>query len=332
MGELNLAQWNAFLQSHPEAHMLQTGAWGELKSNFHWDPVRIVARDAGAQVLFRALPGGISIAYIPRGPVGINWDQLWSEIDPVCKKRNAIFLKIEPDVWEPDFNHIKDWLPKIITPSKSIQPSRTIVVDLTPSLDEILIRMKQKTRYNIRLAEKKEIEIHFSDDIAGFFKLMTVTGERDRFGIHTQTYFQSAYDLFQLNHSCKLLLAYFQNQPIAGLMVFKQGSRAWYLFGASNELERNRMPTYLLQWEAMIWAKEEGCQEYDLWGIPDSDEDVLETNFEKMNTGLWGVYRFKRGFGGQIRRIAPTFDRVYKPFLYRAYQIYSRFRSSGETA
>ena len=92
------------------------------------------------------------------------------------------------------------------------------------------------------------------------------------------------------------------------------------------------MPTYLLQWKAMVWAKEEGCMEYDLWGIPDSEEDVLEANFEEMNTGLWGVYRFKRGFGGQIKRIGTTYDRVYKPLLYRAYEIYSRLRSTGETA
>ena len=332
MSELNQVQWNAFIQSHPDAHILQTAAWGELKSRFHWDPVRIATKDAGAQVLFRALPGGLTIAYIPRGPVGRNWDQLWPEIDSICRQRHAIFLKIEPDVWETNFNSVKDCLPKDITSSKSIQASRTIIIDLSPSLDEILNKMKQKTRYNIRLAEKKGVEVRFSEDIPGFFKLMSITGERDGFGIHNQDYFQYAYELFQSTHSCKLLMAYFENRPIAGLMVYKQGQRAWYLYGASNELQRNRMPTYLLQWKAMVWAKEEGCMEYDLWGIPDSEEDVLEANFEEMNTGLWGVYRFKRGFGGQIKRIGTTYDRVYKPLLYRAYEIYSRLRSTGETA
>jgi lipid II:glycine glycyltransferase (peptidoglycan interpeptide bridge formation enzyme) len=332
MSELTLSQWNAFIQSHPDAHILQTGAWGELKSRFHWEPVRIASGDTGAQVLFRALPAGLTIAYIPRGPVGQKWDRLWPEIDAVCQKKHAIFLKIEPDVWDADIKTEEKWLPKGIHPSKSIQAAQTIIIDLTPSQEEIINKMKPKTRYNIRLAEKKGVEVRFSDDIPGFHKLMAVTGERNGFGIHNQAYFQAAYDLFQSDYSCKLLMAYFENQPIAGLMVYKQGKRAWYLYGASNELERNRMPTYLLQWKAMLWAKEEGCTEYDLWGIPDSEENVLEANFEKINTGLWGVYRFKRGFGGRIQRIANTYDRVYKPLLYRAYQVYSRIRSTGETA
>jgi len=332
MSELNLEQWNEFIRSHPDAHILQTGAWGELKSRFHWNPVRIASKDSGAQVLFRSLPGGLTIAYIPRGPVGRNWDRLWPEIDIACQQKRAIFLKIEPDVWETDHNNIIDWLPQGCHPSKSIQASRTIVIDLAPSIDEILNKMKPKTRYNIRLAEKKEIEVKFSDDIPGFFTLMEITGERDSFGIHNQAYFQAAYELFQPDRSCQLLMAYFENRPIAGLMVYKQGKRAWYLYGASNELERNRMPTYLLQWKAMQWAKEEGCLEYDLWGIPDSEEDVLEANFEKNRTGLWGVYRFKRGFGGKIQRITNTYDRIYRPLLYHTFQIYSRIHAIGETA
>lgn len=330
MTELALDKWNVFIQSHPEAHLLQTGAWGKLKSNFHWTPVRVLNEDAGAQVLFRGLPGGYSIAYIPRGPVGRNWNKLWPEIDSICTKKQAIFLKIEPDIWEEDFEVEKGWLPIGSKPSQSIQPSRTIVIDLKPSPDEILNRMKQKTRYNIRLAQKKGIEVRVSADIPDFFKLMAVTGERDGFGVHSQSYFQSAYDFFQPD-SCKLFMAYFEKKPIAGLIVYKQGNRAWYLYGASSELERNRMPAYLLQWEAMLWAKEEDCEEYDLWGVPDAEEEILEKNFEKMNTGLWGVYRFKRGFGGDIKRHASAYDKVYKPLLYRVYQIYSHFRSTGES-
>jgi lipid II:glycine glycyltransferase (peptidoglycan interpeptide bridge formation enzyme) len=255
MSELTLSQWNAFIQSHPDAHILQTGAWGELKSRFHWEPVRIASGDTGAQVLFRALPAGLTIAYIPRGPVGQKWDRLWPEIDAVCQKKHAIFLKIEPDVWDADIKTEEKWLPKGIHPSKSIQAAQTIIIDLTPSQEEIINKMKPKTRYNIRLAEKKGVEVRFSDDIPGFHKLMAVTGERNGFGIHNQAYFQAAYDLFQSDYSCKLLMAYFENQPIAGLMVYKQGKRAWYLYGASNELERNRMPTYLLQWKAMKGAQ-----------------------------------------------------------------------------
>ena len=102
-------------------------------------------------------------------------------------------------------------------------------------------------------------------------------------------------------------------------MVFASGRRAWYVYGASNDEERNRMPVYLLQWEAIRWAKARGCEEYDLWGVPDENEDVLEANFESRHDGLWGVYRFKRGFGGEVKRAAQTLDRVYNPLLYKLY-------------
>ena len=109
-------------------------------------------------------------------------------------------------------------------------------------------------------------------------------------------------------------------------MVFAQGKRAWYLYGASNNLDRNRMPTYLLQWDALRWARAQGCTEYDLWGVPDEDADVLEAEFTQRSDGLWGVYRFKRGFGGQVKRAVGAWDRVYKPELYYLYRLYFRLR------
>jgi len=103
-------------------------------------------------------------------------------------------------------------------------------------------------------------------------------------------------------------------------MVFALGKRAWYFYGASNDRERNRMPTYLLQFEAMRWAAARGCAQYDLWGVPDEDEETLEAGFEQRSDGLWGVYRFKRGFGGLLRRAAPTYEKVYNPLLYALYR------------
>jgi len=111
----------------------------------------------------------------------------------------------------------------------------------------------------------------------------------------------------------------YEGKPLAALFVARNGNRAYYLYGASTDEERNRMPTYLLQWEAMKWAKAHGCGEYDLWGVPDEDEATLEANFESRHDGLWGVYRFKRGFGGELKRAAQALDRVYNPLVYWAY-------------
>lgn len=328
---ISLEKWNEFTSAHPEAHLLQTGEWGELKSQFGWKTARVIDGNSGAQILFRSLPGGFSIAYIPKGPIGGLTDPLLHEIDEVCQKNRAIFLKVEPDQWEGRPGKIEwDWSGWLS--SKTIQPRRTILVPLKGSEDEILAGMKQKTRYNIRLAEKKEIEVKPSNDLDAFQKMILITGSRDKIGVHAQRYYEKAYELFHDSGRCEILFAYFEVNPIAGIMVFAQGDTAWYMYGASTETERNRMPTYLLQWEAIRWAKVKGCEVYDLWGIPDRDEDELEESFDKKysHDGLWGVYRFKRGFGGEVVRSIGAWDRVYRPLLYKAYSAAMKIRGGVE--
>jgi lipid II:glycine glycyltransferase (peptidoglycan interpeptide bridge formation enzyme) len=334
MNKLSLSDWNAFLSECRNAHLLQTAPWGELKSNFGWQPVRIEYEQEnmrwGAQILFRQLPLGFTFAYLPKGPLFISQDgvvknsrpgiSFWREVDSICQEKRAVFLKVEPDDWA----GAADWQDGEIpagfeTSHHSIQPASTIVVDLQGDEDEILRRMKQKTRYNIRLAIKKGVQVRASSDVTAFYNLMEATGERDQFGIHTLDYYQRAFDLFDPGDQCKLLLADYEGEPIAGLMVFVSGNRSWYLYGASASSHRERMPTYLLQWEAMKWARAKGCSQYDLYGVPDFEEDYLETNFQNRSDGLWGIYRFKRGFGGRVVRARGAWDRVYIPFLYQIY-------------
>jgi lipid II:glycine glycyltransferase (peptidoglycan interpeptide bridge formation enzyme) len=328
MTNLTRIEWDTFLTSFPQAHLLQSGQWGDLKIPFDWTPERIQVADCGAQILFRRLPLGLTIAYIPKGPLGQDWNILWPEIDRLCRNRRAIFLKVEPDAWVEEEVAYRDWLKGFI-PAAPIQPRRTIVIDLSGNEEDWLARMKQKTRYNIRLAQKKEIIVRESDDLAEFQRLMQATGNRDGFGVHSQEYYQRAHQLFSSAGKAAILQAEFQGRALAALMVFLSGERAWYLYGASSDEERNRMPTYLLQWEAMRWAATHGCSSYDLWGVPDEDEATLESRFEARSDGLWGVYRFKRGFGGRLMRSAPAWDKVYQPLLYRAYRIISQRRGEG---
>ena len=151
-------------------------------------------------------------------------------------------------------------------------------------------------------------------------EMTEATGARDGFGVHSLAYYRRAYELFAPRGECVLLQAEFSGQVLAALMAFAHGSWAWYFYGASADLERNRMPAYLLQWEAMRWASSRGCLRYDLWGVPDRDEAGLEAAFESCSDGLWGVYRFKRGFGGQVCRTVGAWDRVYIPALYSIYR------------
>jgi len=321
MPEVNLTDWNRFLESHPNAHLLQMGEWGELKRGFGWKPVRIILNnEIGAQILFRRLPLGLTLGYMPKPVFSGQWtvvsEQFWQEVDSICKKNHAVFLKIEPDAWTEEFliPHSSFRISK-----HNIQPPRTIIIDIKDNEEAILAKMKPKCRYNTRLAEKKGITVRAWDDISTFHEMMTVTGGRDNFGVHSKEYYQRAYELFHPKGTCELLVAEYEGKPLASLMVFSDATRAWYVYGASNDQERNRMPTYLLQWEAIRWAKARGCDEYDLWGVPDENEETLEANFESRHEGLWGVYRFKRGFGGQLKRAAQALDRVYNPLLYWAY-------------
>jgi len=323
MSLVSFDEWREFLKAYPEAHILQTAEWGALKSAFGWDVLRLVTGREGLQLLFRRLPLGFSIAYAPKPVTGKYFlglsDKFQAEIDAACQSRRAIFLKIELDAWDTEKTTRVPRRWALVNSLYNIQPPRTIVLSLVGSEEDILARMKQKCRYNLRLAEKKGVTIRAWDNLDGFFQLMQATGGRDGFGVHALAYYRKAYELFQPAGMAEMLVAEYEGQPLAALMVFANGERSWYLYGASNDQERNRMPAYLLQWRAIQWARARGCKEYDLWGVPDEDEDVLEAQFERLHHGLWGVYRFKRGFGGQLRRAVQAFDRVYIPWLYRLY-------------
>lgn len=353
MPEFTISEWDDFLSNHPDAHILQTSAWGELKSEFGWRAVRIVTNSnvadsnssIGTQILFKPIPFGLSFAYIPKGPVGGGGtlgqlsknSPFWKEVDELCQRRNAVFLKVEPDLWEPPEvdedrlrSHNSAPPPGFRQSFQDIQPPRTLLVDLRGSEEKILARMKQKTRYNVRLALKKGVVVVRSSDLDTFARLMITTGERDSFGVHSLQYYQRAYDLFNPKGECELLMAEFQGEPLAAIMVFARGTRAWYFYGASASKHRDRMPTYILQWEAMRWARERGCTMYDLWGVPDRDLHTLDAEFLKHSGGLWGVYRFKRGFGGQLIRAYGPWDRVYRPFLYIFYRLWAKIRADDD--
>jgi len=318
MPVVDFGEWRKFLEKYADVHILQTAEWGELKGGFGWEPVHLVSGDSGLQILFRKLPLGFTIGYIPKPLPG--FERLFPEIDETCRRNRTIFLKIEPDEWDDSLTLRPSALGIGVRESlHNIQPPRTILVSLEGSDEDILNRMKQKCRYNVRLAEKKEVTVRAWDDLDGFHRLMQVTGGRDGFGVHSREYYQKAYDLFHPVGMAEILVAEFEGKPLAALMVFAIGKRSWYLYGASTDEERNRMPTYLLQWRAIQWARSRGCNEYDLWGVPDVDEAMLETQFETRQDGLWGVYRFKRGFGGQVKRAAQALDKVFLPWLYRLY-------------
>ncbi len=284
---------------------------------------------AGAQILFRHLPGGIGrLAYIPKGPL-VDWsnrrecEQLVAALSHAARSQGVLAVTVEPNLKDESIQRERlrslGFRP---APLSAIQPRRTLVVDITPGEDEILMTMKSKTRYNIRLAGRKGVIVREGgvDDISTFNHMLSTTAERADFGIHPPAYYESAYRLFAPRDWARLLLAEVEGDAVAGLMAFALPPRSWYFYGASVDAHRDKMPTYLLQWEAMRWAKSRGCATYDLWGIPDEDRKTLEDQFTKRSDGLWGVYRFKRGFGGELVRTVGTWDRIQAPLRYQLYK------------
>jgi len=326
------AAWDVFVARWPDGHLFQTSPWGALKGRFGWGVERVAlsrgdAIVAGAQMLYRPLPLGLTLGYVPKGPL-VDWrdDQavtaLLGAMRCIARRRGAFCLKLEPDLAD-DPTLASRLVHHGLRPSpQTVQPRSTLVVDLDRGEDQILSGMKSKCRYNIRLAARKGVVTREGSvsDLPAFQRLMQETAERDDFAVHSADYYHAAYDLFVPSGQARLLLASYEGAILAGIMVFALGSKAWYMYGASSNQHRNLMPNHLLQWEAIRWARARGCLTYDLWGIPDQSVEVLEKDFTRRSDGLWGVYRFKRGFGGRLVRYLGAYDDVSLGPIYWLYR------------
>lgn len=349
MSDLNATEWDEFVTAHPNGHVLQTSAWADLKIEFGWRAARVVARKdgkimGGAQVLFRPMPLDMgALAYIPKGPL-TDWDnsELTDYVFQIChdiaRRGNAWLLKAEPDLPDTPAAAAQLEARGFVPSQHSIQPRRSLALDLTRSEDELLAAMKQKTRYNVRLAAKKGVTVRTanpdeaSEELARFNQLMRLTAQRSAFGVHDPRYYTTAYRLFQPKGQVELFFAEHDGQPLAAVMVFAVAGRAWYLYGASNNEARERMPTYAVQWAAIRWAKAQGCHSYDFYGVPDVDLNKLEAEFIDRTDGLWPVYRFKRGWGGTLNRSIGTWDYAYSRLGYKLYQTMVKRRNRAQAA
>jgi lipid II:glycine glycyltransferase (peptidoglycan interpeptide bridge formation enzyme) len=341
----NPADWDAFVAAQPRAHILQTAAWGRLKSAYGWSSEIAAVADgsqivAGALLLFRRLPLRLgTMAYLPMGHYinithrserGDRATLLQTAIRRACRRHRAAFLKWEPGIYD-DADDAPDFAAAGFRHSpQTIQPPRTILIDIAADDEAILARMNQGTRRKIRQSQKNGIIYKEAErgEVERFTRMMQTTGTRNAFGVHEASYYTLAYDLFVPQHAA-LIVAEHDGDPLAGVMVFALGKTAWYLYGASSNEKRSLMGAYGVQWAAIQWAKRRGCTVYDLWGIPDEEESALETQFESRSDGLWGVYGFKRGWGGRVARSAGAWDAVYNPLFYAGYKWMLRRRGGG---
>ena len=329
--------WNESLRQLPNAHILQSWDWGDFKqATGGWRPTRLAFKRDGelaamASVSLRKL-GPFKVMVVSKGPALDYADAdlaeaVIMELEARAAAQGAVWLKIDPDVVAatglPGSENerickIGSSLATMLarrgwafSPSQ-VQYRNTIIIDLQPTEAEILMAMSGNTRRKIRSAVKKGVSVRPGalDDLPLLYQLYQTTAERDDFLIRPFDYYRRAWAAFMRAGLAQALIAEVKSQPIAHVILFHFGATCFYFYGASANAERQRMPNYLLQWEAIKWAKARGCRRYDLWGAPDVFDE---------SDSLWGVYQFKRGFRGDLTRHIGAWDYAPRPLLYRAY-------------
>jgi peptidoglycan pentaglycine glycine transferase (the first glycine) len=336
----DVEEWDRLLAAFPDAHPLQSWTWGAFKGRWGWSARPLILQlnetrrpQAAALLLKRPLPRlPYCILYVPCGPLLDYGDArlrrvVLNQLEQIARQERAIFVKIDPAVIH---SYDLDSEPRLSPTGAAvrrdleergwrfsadqIQFRNSVTLDLELSEEELLARMKQKTRYNIRLAARKEVAIRAGspDDFDRFFALYAETAVRDGFTIRPKAYYLDIWSNFQAAGQGHLLLAEYDRQLLGGVFLVGYGRQAIYMYGASSDLERPRMPNYLLQWEAIRWAKAVGYTLYDMWGAPD---EFVETD------RMWGVWRFKSGFNGQVVGHIGAWDYTSRPNLYWLYVV-----------
>lgn len=227
----------------------------------------------------------------------------------LAKQHNAIYTLIE------SYQKVSHPTKK---PLKQIVPRHTIILDLKQSTEQLLANMHPKGRYNIRLAEKKGVTIKQAFDTTEFYKILQTTAERDGFAINSAKYYQTFFSHLAQNNKAKLFMAYYKDEPIAGILNAYFNKTAIYYYGASSNQHRNLMAPYLLQWHAIQDAKENGFTHYDFLGVADP---------KKPKDPLQGVTYFKQKFGGAPNKWPSSRIIHHKKLLYFLLKIKSLLKN-----
>jgi len=338
-------QWNNFLTSHPRGHLHQSYEWGELNRYQGRSIYRLGALEGGrivGSMLLTVppvpLPGPVSKLlphwlYCLRGPTVEHPDSpalaaLIKHAEGIAQQERAVILRLEPNVADDDPD-MDAWITSyhglgFRSNPYSLYPRRSWVLDISPDIEHLLANFKMTWRQNVRVAERKGViirEAQSDADFDAYYSLMEVTSKRDNFLLLSKDYHKEILRQFAGTNDAVLYLAEHEGEVIAAKVLIRFGSWCWDLYGASSNNKRNLKPTYLLQYRCFQWAKARGCNYFDFRAIP----EVLEPGEE-----MWGVYEFKKGFGGFSRMNVPTQDYVARPLIYTAWRKYVEIRRARE--
>ncbi|MBD3244862.1 MAG: peptidoglycan bridge formation glycyltransferase FemA/FemB family protein [Candidatus Moranbacteria bacterium] len=303
---------------------LQSYQWGEFQKKTGDQIFRIIIKNDQKKSICRATlierkpAPAVKYAFIPYGPA-IKYSksgkeklrEIFALIKKFSRQKGNCFVRFNPPVPISKANLKKFFDSEFyLSKAKTKEPQETLYLDLSQNLDKILSQMKSKTRYNIRLAQRKEVRVQKGYDkkmIKDFLTLLNITSKRNKFSLHQNNYYKKMIQTLAANKMLKIFTAYYNNQPIASNIIIFYNNCATYLHGASSNEHRNLMATYLLQWEAIQEAKNLNCLFYDFWGI------------DKIK---WpGVTRFKLGFGGEIIKYLPTYEIPVLNFKFQLFNL-----------
>ncbi len=315
---------------------LQSPFWARQKAAFGWKAEAVNWRRGGESgtllILIKSLPAGLALAYVPGGPAAaISAEDREGFLEALSRELRGIlplgcfFIRWDLPEFSADSTGSGELSPPPSYPDSlkkaplDIQPPDTVVLNLREGYEALLPGMHKKHRYNIRLAEKKGVVVEACgiERLKEWYELYRITAERDRIGIHPYRYYENLFQEIGAESGADapkltLYLASHENDLLAGIIVLFNGKEAVYLYGASSNEKRNLMPAYALQARAISDACEAGCEEYDLYGCPPSADP---------DHPMAGLYRFKTGFGGELRHRAGAWDYPYSRLFYAAYRL-----------
>lgn len=314
--------WNELIVANPNGgHFLESREWGEFKAEWGWKPLRFIMEDndnkkLAIQILKRKTPLGW-IWYCPKGPnlssfSANQWHYLLKSLAEIARKNNVLLIKIEPEIIETEEEIKKYKSFDLIKSRLDLQFKATTFVNLKKTEDEILAGFKQKTRYNIRLAQKYGITVHEDISQKGIkvmYNLYEETGNRANFLIRPKEYILSYWKKCIDAKLGKIFIASLNGKPIAGLFAYHLGKKIWYKDGGSSKDHKEAMAPYALQWHTMQRAKKNGFEIYDMVAVP-----PLKERNEK--SPWWGLYRFKSGFNPNITEFVGCLDLPIKKHSY----------------
>lgn len=313
--------------------MLQTAFWGAVKSRFGWKSILIESGNQPVRIFIRSIASKLQFVYIPYGYSDV--EMLETDIENLIQSikkvvPRAIFVRFDladcviSSVTEGIDRSYQFAVPEGFKKSSDIQPPDTVILSLDEKAsnpDQILAGMHKKTRYNIRLSEKKGVVFSSVDSsrLPQWYELYKETAVRDKIAIHSLEYYQAVFDLAKESDevSMKLFFAEHEGELLAGIIVGLCRDQAYYIYGASSNAKRNLMPSYGLQWFAINDVLTAGAKSYDFFGIPPADDP---------SHPMHGLYRFKCGFGGELIHRAGAWDLPLKKGMYGCLRLAERLR------